>query len=136
MYPDPLILLSKDTRFQAEPPEGARVAERRNPACGDEIRLGLEIREDRIARLRYQVRACAVTRAAAAALGHCVEGLPLREARARAGAALDHLNGAADWTENWGRPELPALGEIRAFPMRLACARLPWEAFLAALPEE
>lgn len=136
MYSDHLLTLSKDTRFVAPPSEGARVAERRNPACGDEIRVGLDITGNRIVRLRYQVQACAVTRAAAAALGRAVEGHLLAESRARAEEVLAFLEGHEEWSTSWGEDDIPALGSLRAFPMRLACVRLPFEAFLAALPIE
>ncbi len=135
MYPQHLLTLSKDKRFEADPPSGAHVAERRNPACGDEIRLGVEICEGRVGLLRYRVKACAVTHAAAAALGQAVEGLPLHEARVRAETALAFFRGEGGWNADWGTADMPALGALRAFPMRLACVRLPWEAFLAALPE-
>ena len=133
MYQQHLIQLYKD-KAHRRPLEASEVlAAERNPACGDEISLGFRIEDGRITEIAHQSQACSVTLASARAMCGAVEGLTPEEARERLGAARAFFDGEGEWAESWGVPDLPALGEVRAFPMRMACVRLPWDALAVAL---
>ena len=134
MYQNVLLQCSKDTRFKVAALEAAGVA-RRNPACGDEIELAVGLDADGGMALQYTAQACAVTLASAAILAGALQGLSPRAASARAEVAMTFFEGEEDWEEDWAVPEMRALGDVRAFPMRMACVRLPWEAFREALEE-
>ena len=133
MYQNHLIVLSKDERFHARLPPGDVRARRRNPACGDEIAVAFDLVDGQVRRLRCEVRACAVVRASLTALGNAVEGQALETIRQRLREGRAFFEGESLWAADWGHPDLPALGEVRAFPMRVACARLPWLALEDAL---
>lgn len=128
MYQDILLQCSKDTRFKVAALDAAGVA-RRNPACGDEVELGVSVDETGRVRVRYRAQACAITLASAAVLAEAVTGCVPEAAEVRLREALAYFAGDADWTGDWAAREMRALGEVRAFPMRMACVRLPWEAF-------
>lgn len=133
MYRDILLALSRDTRFRISEPLPHPVSERRNPACGDDIAIHFHIRDRRMVAFRYHARACAVTLASAAALGAEVDGHSVQTVQSRLDQGLAYFASEEEWTRDWGADTLPALGEIRARPMRMACVRLPWEALRDAL---
>jgi len=130
MYQDILLQCSKDTRFKVAALDAAGVA-RRNPACGDEVELGVSVDETGCLRVKYRAQACAITLASAAVLAAAVTGCRPAAAESRLREALAYFEGDADWTGDWAAREMRALGGVRAFPMRMACVRLPWEAFEA-----
>jgi nitrogen fixation NifU-like protein len=59
-----------------------RVAEGRNPLCGDAIRLELRITEDRLQALRFDGQGCVISQATASILSELVEGRSLVDVRA------------------------------------------------------
>jgi NifU-like protein involved in Fe-S cluster formation len=129
MYEDTLLQLSRDTRFRDSELFPSPLSERRNPACGDEVALQGVVGEH----LRFYAQGCAVCVASCAALCQELQHCPPECARARVEEALAFFNGDTDWSADWGSPALPALGAVRARPMRMHCVRLPWEALLAVL---
>lgn len=133
MYEDTLLNLSRDERFRLSEVPAYPVSERRNPACGDELWLVADLSGECIADLNFYARGCAVCVASAAALCAELNGLPREEAKNRIDQALAFFHSDHDWTENWGAPALPALGAVRARPMRMACVRLAWEGLREAL---
>jgi len=133
MYEDRLLQLSRDTRFRHSEPLSDPVSERRNPACGDEIALTFDLEDNRVRHLQFHAQGCAVSVAAATALCLHIEGQTPAQASERVAEALAFFAGDAEWTAPWGHADLPALGAVRARPMRMACVRLPWEAMRTAL---
>jgi nitrogen fixation NifU-like protein len=133
MYQQQLLALSRDPGHRAHLDAAEIRAAKRNPACGDEVALAFDLEDGRLARLRYQAQGCAISLASAHVLCVALEGLDVGTAQARIGAALAFFDRDGDWTEGWGGQDLPALGAVRAHPMRLHCARLPWLALRDAL---
>jgi nitrogen fixation NifU-like protein len=133
LYQEQLLALSKDLSHCGDPASCACRAFRRNPACGDEIALGFRREEDHIAGLCFQLRGCAVSHASAAVLARVIEGLALPAARERLACVQSFFDCDAEWTAEWGRDEMSALGALRARRMRMACVRLPWDALADAL---
>lgn len=101
-----------------------------NPLCGDRIEVHLRVEGDEIEALAFTGEACAICMASASLL--CEH---------QAGHSVAELNEAHGWLENalMGKSEgsghealLPLLG-VRAYPSRVKCALLPWEAAADAL---
>lgn len=57
-------------------------AEDVNPLCGDEIRIDVRVKDDRIDEVKFSGRGCAVSQAAASILTEMVEGKTLDEVKA------------------------------------------------------
>lgn len=137
MYQEHLLKLYKDPAFRRKLSPEEVVAHQRNPACGDDIALGMKVEGGRITEICHHSQACSVTLASARAMCGAVQGLDVESARDRLRDALAFFagegGGAGGWDKAWGAPDLPALGDVRAFPMRMACVRLPWEALQEAL---
>ncbi len=134
MYQQQLLALSQDPSRRARLDAAEIRAAKRNPACGDEVALAFDLEDGRLARLRYQAQGCAISLASAHVLCVALEGLDVGTAQARIDTALAFFDQSGDWSEGWGASEIPALGAVRAHPMRLHCVRLPWLALRDALP--
>ena len=108
-----------------------------NPLCGDRITVYLAIDGERVADVSFEGRGCAISTAAASLMTEVLKGKTLDEARALFARFHAKVTGGGD--ENL--PEalqddadrLEPLTGVRAYPVRVKCATLPWRAFEAAL---
>jgi len=108
-----------------------------NPLCGDRVTVYLAIEGNRIADVSFEGRGCAISTAAASLMTEVLKGKTLDEAR--------QLFAQFHATVTGGAPEelpeslqedaerLEPLTGVRAYPVRVKCATLPWHAFEAAL---
>jgi nitrogen fixation NifU-like protein len=108
-----------------------------NPLCGDRVTVYLAIDGDKIADVSFEGRGCAISTAAASLMTEVLKGKTLDEARAlfaqfhatvTGGAAEDLPEALQEDAER-----LEPLAGVRAYPVRVKCATLPWHAFEAAL---
>lgn len=110
-------------------------ASRRNPLCGDEIELTLEVRNDRVADAKFTARGCSLSLAAASMLTELAKG------RTPSELAATHRVFAALLTGDAAAASNPTLGDLVAFrgvarvPGRVRCALLAFEALERALSE-
>ena len=135
MYEETLLALSRDQRFRSSERLPDPVSDVRNPACGDEVSLYADLSGDRVRDLRFYAQGCAVSIASAVALCEELAECPLPDARARIEEALAFFAGQEEWQGSWGTESLPALGAVRARPMRMSCVRMAWEGLKAALSD-
>lgn len=133
MYEDHLLQLSRDTRFRRAEPLPHPLSERRNPACGDEVALGGTLTGGTVENLHFHAQGCAVCTASCSALCQEVEGCSVEEAGRRIAEALAFFDSDGEWDGEWGKQNLPALGAVRARPMRMTCVKLAWLALRDAL---
>ncbi len=117
-------------------PTGPAVHEgaRKNPLCGDDMRVGVVLAGDTIAAVGFEGRGCSITMASASMLTDAVRERPVVEARALAAAVEALLRGEVVREELLGG-DLRALAGVAAYPQRVGCARMPWLALLDALEE-
>ena len=107
-----------------------------NPFCGDEAHIQLTLNGDTVAGIGVQSVGCSINRASASMLSEAVSGMSWEEAievdrrfrRLMQGEPL-----SADESDSLG--ELRALDAVRAFPVRIKCALLPWTALEEALED-
>lgn len=101
-----------------------------NPLCGDHVRLMLEIDGDTVVDAAFEGESCAICKASASMLCELAPGQSgpaLLERRQWLESALAGAEQAVD-----DQP-LHALLGVRAYPSRVQCALLPWEALNDAL---
>ena len=110
-----------------------RLVEANNPLCGDEIDLTLRFDGEDIAEIGFEGRGCSISQASASMLCEAVAGLPADGARALAHRFRDMLKGEGDDSDIG---DLEALSGVRAYPMRVKCATLAWNALLQALDSD
>ncbi len=96
-----------------------------NPLCGDDLTFDLEFEGDRLKRVTFDGKGCAISMASASMLTEVLEGKTVAEVEA--------------WIHNFrmlirdGHPpegvnmgDMEALAGISKLPVRVKCATLPW----------
>lgn len=107
---------------------------RTNPVCGDEVRFTASLRGDVLSDVRFAGRGCAVSLASASLSAEALAGRTASEARELALAFRAMMKGEEIAGSRLG--DLAALASVRAYPVRVACALLPWNAVEEALAEK
>ena len=110
-----------------------RSVEANNPLCGDEIDLTLRFDGEDIVAIGFEGRGCSISQASASMLCEAVSGMPAADARALADRFRAMLKGDEDDAD---LGDLEALSGVRAYPMRVKCATLAWNALLQALDSD
>jgi nitrogen fixation NifU-like protein len=133
LYQEVILDHSRRPRNFGELPDAAVHVHGDNPACGDEIHLGVKFREDEgLEEVKFTGHGCAISQASASMMTIKLKGKSRAEALELARAFLDLVTG--------GAPEPPQmLGDlrlmrgVRKFPQRVKCATLAWHALEQAL---
>jgi nitrogen fixation NifU-like protein len=109
------------------------VVEATNPLCGDEIVLTLRLAGGRVAEVAFDGRGCSISQASASMLCDTVIGMRSGDAVALASQVRDMLvsDGPAP-----AAGDLEALQGVKAYPVRVKCATLAWNALLQAIRGE
>jgi nitrogen fixation NifU-like protein len=108
--------------------------EKRNPTCGDEIRLQLLVRDDVIEDARFSGEGCSISQAAVSMMTQLLKGKSIDEARALAGRFTLMMRGDADAARDRLLGDLRSLAGVSKFPVRVKCALLGFDALHDALP--
>jgi len=101
-----------------------------NPLCGDEITLTLRIAGGRVTEVAFAGRGCSISQASASMLCDTVTGMEVSEA----GGLADRFRGmlVADGPAV-DDGDLAVLQGVKAYPVRVKCATLAWNALIEAL---
>ena len=98
-----------------------------NPVCGDELEITAELRDGKVAKLRYAGHGCVISQASAAMMAEALEGADIAKAKALVAAfkklMLENGDAAALPPE---LEQLASLEGVRKFPLRVKCATLGW----------
>ena len=103
-----------------------------NPTCGDEITLQLQVRDDRIADVRFSGQGCSISQASASMMTQRLKGKPLAEADALAARFTEMMHGSTEAAADRKLGDLRALAGVARFPVRIRCALLAWNALSEA----
>jgi nitrogen fixation NifU-like protein len=109
-----------------------RVGARRNPLCGDDIRVGVVIDGDRVIDVGFDGRGCSITTASASMLTVAIRGRTLQGVHTLRDLIEQLLHGVSIPAESLPG-DLPALSGVARYPQRVGCARMPWQALTDAL---
>jgi nitrogen fixation NifU-like protein len=115
--------------FQAEI-EPTHRHELYNPLCGDRIEVQLRIAGDDIEAMAFRGEACAICMASASLMCAHQAGRPTRDFQTAHRWLEEALKGGGENSQF--EALMPLLG-VRAYPSRVRCALLPWEAATQAL---
>ena len=108
-----------------------RTVEANNPLCGDEIDLSLRLEDGTvIADIGFVGRGCSISQASASMLCDAVSGMSVDGAQQLADRFRAMLQGG-DEPDDLG--DLEALRGVRAYPVRVKCASLAWNALIQML---
>jgi len=108
-----------------------------NPLCGDRVTVYLVVDGDRIADVSFEGRGCAISTASSSLMTEVLKGKTIEEARRLFRQFHARVTGGApeelpEMLQEEGDRLEPLTG-VRAYPVRVKCATLPWHAFEAAL---
>ena len=106
-----------------------------NPACGDEIHLGVKFGGDgQLQELKFSGQGCAISQASASMMTMKLKGKTRVEAAEMARRFQDLVTGQGEsQSKNLG--DLQLLQGVRRFPQRVKCAMLAWRAVEQALAQ-
>jgi len=121
LYQETLLAHSKRP-LNRHPQEGAAKASARNDLCGDDI----TVYRASDGTFSFTAQACSVCIASASMMTEHLAQLTTQEAAAASERLISKLQDAED---PYQLPdELASLTGVHAFPSRIRCATLPWEA--------
>ena len=109
-----------------------------NPFCGDEIHLQINFDDrGRVSQVGFQGVGCFINQATGSILSEAIKGMTINEVRAVSEAFRRMVSGEGEPTRNQlsELDDLAALVGVRAFPVRIKCALLAWEATCTAIQE-
>lgn len=104
-----------------------------NPSCGDEVRLQLQLEEDRIADVRFVGEGCSISQASISMMTQLLKGKSAAEAGVLADRFTAMMHGDADAARARELGDLRSLAGVSRFPVRVKCALLGWNALEEAL---
>jgi nitrogen fixation NifU-like protein len=96
MHSERLLDHFKNPRNVGELPPPAIRVEVSNPACGDILRLHVLFENDRVSEVRYQVRGCTASIAAASALTEWMQGKSRRELKSLTAQTIEDAVGGLE----------------------------------------
>jgi nitrogen fixation NifU-like protein len=116
-----------------------------NPACGDEIHLGVHFSPDgKLAEIKFSGQGCAISQASASMMTMKLKGKTRAEAAELGRSFHDVVTGdsiADSSSTAFSQSTSPKLGDlrllqgVRKFPQRVKCAMLAWRAVEQALAQ-
>lgn len=131
LYQAALLAHAKKPHGAGRVPPGTEDAEAFNAACGDEIRVKLSwTPAGGLERMTHELHGCAVSAASASMAAKRLEGKTRAEIATLAAAFATRI-GKAGFEEAWG--DFQAFNGIEAYPARVHCAMLVWQALEKAL---
>ena len=134
LYGDAILDHCKQPRNCRALEDADRRSDAWNPVCGDRVTLYLRREGEVLTEICFQATACALVRASASMLTAALTGRRLDEARRLASAFrafLDEARGSQAQVPELGG--LQVFAAVRAFPARVTCALLAWDALDLAL---
>jgi len=137
LYQDIILDHGRHPRNLRALPSPTHLAKGHNPLCGDRVTVYLAIAGDRIEDVSFEGRGCAISTAAASLMTEVLKGKTIDEARQLFARFHAKVTGAepAELPEALAEDSerLEPLTGVKAYPVRVKCATLPWHAFEAAL---
>jgi nitrogen fixation NifU-like protein len=107
----------------------------RNPSCGDDIGVQLQVDGDRISDIRFHGEGCAICIASASLMTEAVMSTRVEDALKLQGHFRALMTGQEDVDEH-ELGKLVSLAAVRRYPSRIKCALLGWHALAHALNDQ
>jgi len=114
----------------AEPTGSASL---RNPVCGDEVDVHVEMRDGKVAEVKFGGRGCSISQASASMMTELVKGRTAEEAHALGERFAEMIRGSAEAAKDAVLGQARALSGVSRFPTRVRCALIAWEAMERAI---
>ena len=106
----------------------------RNPSCGDDVQVQLQVADGVVRDIAFSGQGCAICIASASMMAEAVLGRQEEVARELQQHFRAVLTGQAEPQEA-SLGKLVSLAGVRAYPSRIKCALLGWHALMHALAQ-
>jgi len=123
----------RNPRNRGELPERTVEVHMLNPVCGDEIRLQLQVEDDRIIEARHVGQGCSISQASVSMMTNLIKGKALAEAEEVAQRFTAMMHGDEEAARDKTMGDLRALHGVSKFPVRIKCALLAFDALQEAI---
>jgi nitrogen fixation NifU-like protein len=134
LYQEVILQHFKSPRNRGQLEGAQHDVQKRNPSCGDEIRLQLKLDDNgRIADVRFTGEGCAISQSSVSMMTQLVKGMSADEVHGLAARFTEMMHGDAEAARDRSLGDLRALAGVSKFPVRVKCALLGWEALEAAI---
>ena len=135
LYQEVLLDHYRRPRNKGELPAATANATGRNPLCGDEVNVAVQLDGDRIADVKFTGSGCAISQASASVMTQVVKGKTVAEAEAIYTSFHDLVTSGFRLPASGAQPTgaLLAFGGVAKFPMRVKCATMSWHTLRRAL---
>ena len=135
LYQEVILDHSRNPRNFGPAEEADLTAQGNNPLCGDRVTIFLKIDDDMISSAQFDARGCAISLASASMMTEMIKGKTLGEAKSLVDQFHRLITCEVDANTEGDLAELQSLSGVRAFPTRIKCATLAWQAMTAALDQ-
>jgi nitrogen fixation NifU-like protein len=132
IYRERVMEHSKHPHNFRRPEQPDREAIGFNPLCGDKITVYLQLDNQQLSDVAFEGTGCAISIASASMMSDALIGLPIERALQLIDSAEIMLKEESGSQDNL-LDEFQALEGVRAYPSRIKCATLAWNAAKAAI---
>jgi nitrogen fixation protein NifU and related proteins len=130
LYQEVILDHCKHPRNFRELPASTCSAQGRNPLCGDQLKLFLQVENDVIKDVSFVGSGCCISKASASLLTESVKGKKTAEIQ----GIFDRVHEMVMTGEmNADVGKLAVFAGVHKFPARVKCAILAWHALLSAV---
>ena len=136
LYQQLILEHYRKPRNKGELPEKTVEIHMANPVCGDEIRLQLQVEDDRIVDARHVGQGCSISQAAVSMMTNLLKDKNLTEAESLAQRFTAMMHGDEEAARDRTMGDLRALQGVSKFPVRIKCALLAFDALQEAIKKE
>jgi nitrogen fixation NifU-like protein len=131
LYQEVILDHSKNPKNFAPLDDANRMAQGRNPVCGDQVTIFMNVEEGVIKDITFQGSGCAISKAAASMMTSSLKGKSIAEAKTLFDKVQEIVTTGEGNLNEVGK--LAAFAGVHKFPARVKCAMLPWRAAIAAM---
>ena len=131
LYQQVILDHSKSPRNYRKMDGANRKAEGKNPLCGDQITLYLQMEGDVVKDISFQGSGCAISKASASLLTDSLKGRSKAEVKELFEKVHEMVTTGSVQGEALGK--LAVFSGVHKFPARVKCAILAWHAVMAAM---
>ena len=135
LYGDAILDHYRSPRHRAPVSDPDVQAEEYNPFCGDRVSIALKLDPNgRLVQVSADSEGCSIIQAASSMMADSLQGKDLDQAAALSSLFNDMMRGISlSPAQEEGLGDLKALTVVRAYPVRIKCALLPWTALEVGL---
>ena len=137
LYQEVILDHNKNPRNYHKMETANRMADGRNPLCGDHYTIYLKVEDNIVVDVAFEGSGCAISKASASIMSQEMKGKPVEAVRKMFDLFHKVVTGAVDPTDHLEElGKLAAFGGVAEFPVRVKCATLAWHAMNSALNSE